>query len=103
MTVPLILMADYFADPVWHRSADGAGAARSGMVDLDSLPLTAALKQQLRAWARRHDDELLPTEQCQWSSPDVEAAWIAQGQVLLELLRTELGPDYDVTYFHGPA
>jgi len=45
--VPLLLMADYLADPVWTRTSSGAGGC---MVPLDRLPLGAELKSRLRAW-----------------------------------------------------
>ncbi|MEO7124880.1 MAG: hypothetical protein ABI382_05250 [Nakamurella sp.] len=38
--VPLLLMADYLADPVWTRTSRGAGGC---MVPLDRLPLSAEL------------------------------------------------------------
>lgn len=99
--ISLVLMADYFADPIWRRSSDPEDAADCGMINLDSLPLSTDLKDRLRAWARRHDDELLGTEECQWTCADAQAEWIAQGRTLLHELRRELGPDHEITYHHG--
>jgi len=95
--VPLLLMADYLADPVWYRSSNGAGGC---MVPLDRLPLSAELKSRLRAWAGRYD-ALMDTGY-EWSSRLEGAAWVVDGRVLLGTLRTELGRGYDVQYFdHG--
>ncbi|MGH3189113.1 MAG: hypothetical protein ACRDPY_37870 [Streptosporangiaceae bacterium] len=94
--VPLLLMADYLADPLWYRSSSGAGEC---MVSLDRLPLSAELKSQLRAWAARYD-ALMDTGY-EWSGRLEEAAWDADGRALLEPLREELGRGYDVQYFDG--
>jgi hypothetical protein len=96
--IPVLLMADYYADPLWHRSPAGKGAV---MISLDSLPLSAELKIRLRKWAQRFD-ELMETDY-EWPSDAEAAAWVAEGQALLEPLRHELGDEYDVTYFHGDS
>ncbi|MDQ2852895.1 MAG: hypothetical protein M3Y49_19580 [Actinomycetota bacterium] len=92
--VPLLLMADYLADPVWYRSSSGTGEC---MVSLDRLPLSAELKSRLRAWAGRYD-ALMDTGY-EWSSRSDEDDWERDGRVLLETLREELGRGYDVQYF----
>lgn len=92
--VPLLLMADYLADPVWTRTSSGAGGC---MVPLDRLPLGAELKGRLRAWAARFD-ALMDTEY-QWPSRSEEISWVGDGRVLLETLQEELGRGYDVQYF----
>lgn len=50
--VRLVMFCDFGADPLWLEGASGKGVM---MVDLDSLPLSADLIQQLREWAARHD------------------------------------------------
>lgn len=94
--VPLLLMADYLADPVWYRSSSGLGEC---MVSLDQLPLSAGLKSRLRAWALRYD-ALMDTGY-EWSSRVEEAAWDADGRALLKRLREELGRGYNVLYLYG--
>lgn len=89
-------MADYGADPLWHRTPDGKG---SSMISLDTLPLSSELKNRLRAWARRHDDLMDPAHER--PSQAAETEWVAEGQALLPSLRRELGPEYDVEYFEG--
>ncbi len=95
--VPLLLMADYLADPIWTRSSSGAGGCT---VPLDRLPLGDELKSRLHAWAARFD-ALMDTGY-EWPSRMEEIAWVREGRVLLETLRQELGRGYDVQYFdHG--
>ncbi|HEU5008465.1 MAG TPA: hypothetical protein VFT67_15930 [Jatrophihabitantaceae bacterium] len=94
--VRLLLMADYLADPLWYRSTTGVGES---MVSLERLQLSADLKSRLRAWARRFD-ALMDTDY-EWPSRMEEATWEAAGRALLEPLREELGPGYDVQYFDG--
>jgi hypothetical protein len=94
--VPLLLMADYLADPIWTRSPSGAGRC---MVSLDRLPLGAELKGRLRAWAARFD-ALMDTGY-EWPSRMEEIAWVSDGRVLLETLKQELGRGYDIQYHHG--
>lgn len=71
------------------------------MIGLDTLPLSPEMKSRLRAWAKRHDS-IMDTDY-EWPSDADEAAWVAEGQAMLDLLRHELGEKYDVTYFHGDA
>lgn len=88
-------MADYGADPLWHRGVDGGGVA---MISLDTLPLSTALKSRLRAWAHRYDI-LMQAGGYAWPDPATKAAWITEGRALLAPVRRELGPGYDVAYF----
>jgi hypothetical protein len=89
--VPLLVMSDFAADPVWLRAPDG-GAAR--MVRLERLPLSESLCANLRAWAKEHDA---------WSvadyvgvTPERRDAWIRRGEALTREVREELGPEWDV-------
>lgn len=91
-------MADYLADPLWYRGPHGTGEY---MISLDRLPLSAELKGRLRAWADRFD-ALMHTDY-EFPSDADEAAWIADGRALLGPVQEELGPDYDVDYFHEGA
>jgi hypothetical protein len=91
--VPLLLMADFGADPLWHRTSDGNGSA---MIPLDRLPLTDGLRDRLRSWATRADE--LNDPPFSWGSQPKLDDWVADGRVLLILLRAELGPAYDVQY-----
>jgi hypothetical protein len=92
--VPLLLMADYLADPIWTRSSSGVGGC---MVPLDRLPLRAELKGRLRAWAARFD-ALMDTGY-EWPSLMEEIAWVSDGRVLVETLRKKPGRGYDFQYF----
>ena len=71
--VPLLLMADYLADPIWTRSSSGAGGCT---VPLDRLPLGDELKSRLRAWAARFD-ALMDTGY-EWPSRMEEIAWVRE-------------------------
>ncbi len=94
--VRLLLMADYLADPLWYRASSGVVTY---MIRLESLPLSAKLRERLRAWASRYD-ALMETGY-EWPNPAEEAAWVVDGRSLWNILRVELGPGYDVRYFYG--
>ncbi|MGH3430693.1 MAG: hypothetical protein ACRDQZ_24530 [Mycobacteriales bacterium] len=94
--IPILLDADYGADPLWRRDSSRPGG--SSMLPLDNLPLSPELKGRLRAWADRFDD-LMHTDY-EWPTAAEEARWIAEGRALVEPLRAELGPGYKVEYFH---
>lgn len=95
--VPLLLMADYMADPLWTRTSSGLGECS---ISLESLPLSRRLREQLRAWAARYDARLHTDNK--WQSQEDEALWLSDGRALLTSVREELGPDYDVQYFEEP-
>jgi hypothetical protein len=94
--VPILLMADYWADPLW-RCCESGEASRVISLDLDSLPLSSQLRQQLRAWAARFD--ALSETGYEWPNVTEERQWVTDGRALLEPVREELGSGYDVTYF----
>ena len=89
-------MADYGADPLWRRYASGE-TARLIALNLDTLPLSTTLKQDLRAWAARFD--ALSETGYEWPNAADERKWITDGRALLEPLRRELRPEYEVSYF----
>lgn len=92
----LALMADYLADPIWQRAPNGGAGP---MIALEQLPLSAATRAKLRAWARRFD--ALMSSGYEWPSVAAESAWVADGRGLLGLVGDELGPGYDVAYLHA--
>lgn len=92
--MPILLMADYGADPLWRR---GQGGKANGMIALDALPLSTRLTQDLRAWAARFD--ALSETDYEWPNTADERKWVADGQALLEPDQRELGAGYDVSYF----
>lgn len=94
----LLMMADYSADPMWVRAPDGRAMQ---MVKLDDLALSSGLKDRLRQWARRYD-ELARTDY-NWPSEEIRESWVAAGRVLYEEVCVELGPSFDVQYFHDRA
>jgi hypothetical protein len=93
--VPLVMMADYLADPMWVRSPSGRGGR---MVPLEELPLSADLVGRLRAWAGVFDD--LARTNYEWPSAEAHLRWIDTGRSLCEEARAELGDLFDVAYFH---
>lgn len=66
--IPILLMADYTADPLWHRPPDGKGAS---MLSLKHLPLNPELTARLRGWASTFDS--LMGNDFAWSSPGARA------------------------------
>jgi hypothetical protein len=89
------MMADYLADPMWVRAPDGRAMQ---MVRLDDLALSSGLKDRLRQWARRYDE--LAATAYSWPSEETRESWVAAGRVLHEEVDAELGPSFDVRYFH---
>jgi hypothetical protein len=59
-------------------------------VALDTLPLADDLRTRLEAWVGRYDDALLPIQ------GDGDRAWLCEGDRLLDEVRRELSPRYDV-------
>jgi hypothetical protein len=91
----LLVMADYFADPIWLRTAHGGGSVS---INLESLPLRDDLIAKLRAWAARFD--ALQHSDYEWPDDATRVSWTEEGHRLTDLVRDELGPDFDVQYFH---
>lgn len=86
-------MADYGAFPLW--------ADQAGDLDTGELPLSASLVAELQEWAETHDRLLGPT--FEWPSRQAKFDFVAEGRRLLDLLREELGPGYEVVYFDDIA
>lgn len=93
-------MAEYGpADPLWHRAPDGKGAS---MISLEHLPLSPELTARLRTWAHTFHDHTIANLANQDGNAWTAAAreeWAAEGHALLDLLRQELGPGYDVELY----
>jgi hypothetical protein len=85
----VLLMCDYYADPIWTESG-------GGMIALDRLPLGADTKQALRAWAESYD--ALADHGYEWPSPEYKRDFDAEGRRLWAIVRNELGPDFEVGY-----
>lgn len=93
----LKLMADYDCFPLWEQSESGVEN-----VDPASLPISAGLRDMLDDWAQRYDDTLNRDDPARsgFRTPDAEATFKGDGEVLLQRLRTELKQDY-VIIAHG--
>ena len=99
------LMADYHCWPLWW---DGE---RVGNIDPAELPLSAATKDALAAWAELYDARLDPDDPA--GSDDVsqaeQQAFETEGMRLWRQLQQELGSGYAVSYrtvngrVYGPA
>ncbi len=86
----LRVFPDHHADPVWD---DG------GMVDLDRLPISGGLRDDLRSWAREWED-LLGVYEHRYAVLDEAAheAWRRHGRTLAVRLQAELGDRHRVEY-----
>jgi len=85
----VILMCDYFADPVWWTPDRGAS--------LDDIPLSGATRQALRHWAESYD--LLEQHDYEWPSEAAKAEFGRRGRALWADVQEELGVDWEVGYF----
>lgn len=87
------LMADYECSPLWHACGEEVGD-----IDLNDLPISTSLKNQLWSWADVYDRTL------NWDDPatsgfknaDEVEAFTADGIKLADQLRVELGADFSV-------
>jgi hypothetical protein len=91
---PLLLDTDYGSGPLWYRSADDKAAWG---IHLDDVALTTTLRDRLVRWTagdyHLHDDY-------EGDDPAHQAAWHQEGLELLANLRSELGPRYDIRFYH---
>lgn len=85
----LRLMADYTADPVWTDE---------GMGDLEDLPISARLRKELREWA--HEWKLILGPSFEVREKDRYRRWTASGERHALHLEKELGPAFEVEYWH---
>jgi hypothetical protein len=104
------IMADYFCSPVWHDGPyrrDAAGhvlpdpSVEVGPIELDDLPVSEDLRDDLEAWADRFDatlDEDDPARSGGFEAPDSLAASTRDGAALAARVAAELGPDWVVRY-----
>jgi hypothetical protein len=104
------IMADYFCSPVWHdgpyrRDATGEIIADPklavGPIELDDLPVSDDLRDDLEAWADRFDATLDmddPARSVGFEPPDSPDAFIADGAALAARVQDELGTDWIVRY-----
>ncbi|MDO8296984.1 MAG: hypothetical protein Q7T19_11175 [Caulobacter sp.] len=87
----LRLMADYQCFPLWEASPGLAGD-----VDPATLPLSAALRADLLAWAADFDATLDLDDPARSGFVDAEAEtrFRRRGEALGQRLREELGPGW---------
>ena len=76
MALKLEFWPEHDGGPLWSR--DGA------TIDLNSLPLSRGLREQLTRWNGQYDDNKLPTGRSR------DEAWLRQGERLLRAVRHEL-------------
>lgn len=88
--VALRLMADYAADPVWTDE---------GMVRLADLSISARLRDDLREWAREW--ELIMGSDLEVREKDRYRRWLTAGRRHARDLQQELGPEFEVEYWHA--
>jgi hypothetical protein len=103
------IMADYFCSPVWHdgpyrRDAGGAVLPdpdlEVGSIELDDVPVSDDLRDDLEAWADRFDATLDPDDPARsgFEGPEERAVFIADGMLLTARVQTELGQGWVVRY-----
>lgn len=90
----LVFFPDSTADPLWEYPRTGH------MVNLDTLPVSRALKASVRAWAARWDVMMRGSD---YGATVIEPTWVrvaaqshAEGRELLQRLRDELSPQIAV-------
>ena len=91
----LKLMADYECSPLWEQTEAGMDN-----VDPEDLPISQGLRDVLNAWAQRYDDTLDRDDprRSGFSNAEAEVAFNADGRVLLDRLKAELGQEYTLTF-----
>ncbi|MBV9786582.1 MAG: hypothetical protein JOZ51_00285 [Chloroflexi bacterium] len=95
MAQQIKLMADYESWPLWW-----AGDADPGNIDPHTLPLSPATIARLEAWADAFDATLNRDDPASsdFASDAAFEEFEAEGRALLQLLRKELAPEYQVLY-----
>jgi hypothetical protein len=99
-TKKIKLMADYSADPIWNNDRDDPDCGV--MMELDELPVSCETQVRLRRWADMYElnDDWMGERPADspWT-PEFAAKFEAEGRTLWTLLREELGPEWEVSYF----
>jgi hypothetical protein len=101
MTRRIKLMADYFCSPVWHdATGEDLPDPEIGPIDLDDLPVTDDLRDDLEAWADRFDATMDPDDPAAaaFQPPDSLARFATDGAALAARLQAELGRGWVVRY-----
>jgi hypothetical protein len=90
------LSPDYFCSPIWHD--DGETSGEYGDIDPHQLPISRKLAEETMTWAAWFEAGLDMNDPGNSKGMTVEEqmAFLAEGGRLLERLRLELGPDFDV-------
>lgn len=87
------LMADYECYPLWNMSP-----GEYGDVNPSDLPISKDLQLRLAKWAKMYDDTLdvdYPPNSG-FKSKELEAEFSREGQILANMLRSELGAEFVV-------
>ena len=96
----LRLMPDYDCHPLWLVLPDGVKN-----LDPATLPISTDLRQTLKDWAASYDKTLNEGDPANSGFPSEaeESQFESTGIRLWDLLRSELGPGFEVTYFSQKA
>lgn len=84
----LVLEADFGADPIWCRKC-GCN------LNLDEVPLTQELKDELMSWVRVYSNSVLDETEYIY---EVSHQHNKNGMKLLEKIQSELGDKYTISY-----
>jgi hypothetical protein len=90
----LKLMTDYNCPPLWESGGD------VGPVELDTLPLSPALRKALQAWADTYDGILNRDDPASsgWARQEDRHSFEREGLRLWGALQAELGPAVRIVY-----
>jgi hypothetical protein len=88
-------MADYQCFPLWEASPGAVGN-----IDPQDLPLSLALKQELRIWAERFDETLNLDDPASsgFGSEQARKKFRQEGRALAQRLQEELGTAYAIVH-----
>lgn len=88
------LMAEYGGEAVWWMGH------RAGVVDVQELPITDELRNDIKRWADVYADTLEDNDPVVsgFESDEARDKYDAEGRVLWKRLQEELSPDWDVYY-----
>lgn len=97
---PLVLWCDYGADPTWRFVNGGPRVAH---VNMDSLGLTEATKNALRAWSQHFEEITCPPGADEPIDP-IDSVWdlfVTEGERLRDRVAAEVGPNTEVVLDHN--